>query len=476
MNKRIGILFVVIGYCALFLLSLYVYDKQRDTTIVTDSGRLLPVQVKQITTPQSPGKLQQLLRDTDDVFSIAGMQHTQGGHTMYPNATMLNMKGYNTILNVNVDAKQITVQSGATWDDVQQALNPHGLAIKVSQSQNIFTVGGSLSANIHGRDIRNDALIETVDSFRLLLANGEIIDVSRETNSELFSLVIGGYGLFGVILDVTLNVTDDELYVHENTMFDYTEYEQFLRGNVQEEKVKMHLARISVAPDSFLTEMYATNYVLAEDQTLLKKHNRLKGEPLIAIPKFFLGLSRYSDWGKELFWQIQKTYMQKTDGKLESRNNVMRSDTQFMEYDSISRVEVLQEYFVPVSEFTNYIDDLRDILLRAEDLNVLNITVRYVEKNEEAVLSYAHDDMVALVILINQVDEKKMLKKNQTVIQEMIDLTLAYDGTFYLPYYPFATVDQLFEAYPRASEFFEKKRQYDPDERWMNLFYEEYGR
>lgn len=476
MNKRIGILFVVIGYCALFLLSLYVYDKQRDTTIVTDSGRLLPVQVKQITTPQSAGKLQQLLRDTDDVFSIAGMQHTQGGHTMYPNATMLNMKGYNTILNVNVDAKQITVQSGATWDDVQQALNPHGLAIKVSQSQNIFTVGGSLSANIHGRDIRNDALIETVDSFRLLLANGEIIDVSRETNSELFSLVIGGYGLFGVILDVTLNVTDDELYVHENTMFDYTEYEQFLRGNVQEEKVKMHLARISVAPDSFLTEMYATNYVLAEDQTLLKKHNRLKGEPLIAIPKFFLGLSRYSDWGKELFWQIQKTYMQKTDGKLESRNNVMRSDTQFMEYDSISRVEVLQEYFVPVSEFTNYIDDLRDILLRAEDLNVLNITVRYVEKNEEAVLSYAHDDMVALVILINQVDEKKMLKKNQAVIQEMIDLTLAYDGTFYLPYYPFATVDQLFEAYPRASEFFEKKRQYDPDERWMNLFYEEYGR
>lgn len=99
--------------------------------------------------------------------------------------------------------------------------------------------------------------------------------------------------------------------------------------------------------------------------------------------------------------------MQASNGKLESRNNVMRSDTQFMEYDSISRVEVLQEYFVPVSEFTSYIDDLRAILLEADDLNVLNITVRYVEKNEEAVLSYARDDMVALVILINQEDEKE---------------------------------------------------------------------
>lgn len=72
--------------------------------------------------------------------------------------------------------------------------------------------------------------------------------------------------------------------------------------------------------------------------------------------------------------------------------------------------------------------------------------------------------------------KKKILQKNQAVIQEMIDLTLAYDGTFYLPYYPFATTEQLYEAYPRAGDFFAKKRQFDPDERWMNLFYEEYGR
>lgn len=443
---------------------------------VTDSGRLFPVKMKQMTARQSTEKLQHLLRETDELFSIAGMQHTQGGHTLYPNGTMIDMKGYREILDVDVQGKKITVQAGATWDEVQQALNPHGLAIKVSQSQNIFTVGGSISANVHGRDIRHDALIDTVESFRLLLANGDIIPVSRTENAELFPLVIGGYGLFGLILDVTLHVTDDALYEHENTMLDYTEYPAFLKEEMQGEDVKMHLARISTAPDSFLTEMYATNYVLADNQAQLEKHNRLKGEPFIAIPKFFLGLSRYSDWGKNLFWTIQKKYMDQTNGKLESRNNVMRSDTQFMEYHSTSHVELLQEYFIPVDNFTEYIDDLRELLLEKEDFNLLNITVRYVEQNEEAMLSYATDDMVALVFLINQEKGKVAMAYQQEVIEEIIDMTLVYDGTFYLPYYPFATADQLSSAYPNMEEFFQMKRKYDPQERWMNLFYEEYGR
>src|SRR5699024_1047111 len=174
---------------------------------------------------------------------------------MYPNATMIDMKGYNDILHINPKEQTITVQAGATWDDVQQALNPYNLAIQVSQSQNIFTVGGSISANVHGRDIRNDSLIETVESFRLLLADGEIIEVSREENADLFRYVIGGYGLFGLILDVTLSVTNDELYEHDVAMFDYEAYPAFIEDKVVgDEDVKMHLARISTAPDSFLTE------------------------------------------------------------------------------------------------------------------------------------------------------------------------------------------------------------------------------
>ena len=56
------------------------------------------------------------------------------------------------------------------------------------QSQNIFTVGGSLSVNVHGRDIRHEALIDTVDSFRLLMADGTVRNVSRERKCRVISI------------------------------------------------------------------------------------------------------------------------------------------------------------------------------------------------------------------------------------------------------------------------------------------------
>src|SRR5690625_1876618 len=302
--------------------SCYLYQLKLANPAVHDTGHLLPVTLTNLTSTTGENQLQKKLRDaktTDEKFSIAGMQHSQGGHTMYPNATMIDMKQYNKILDFDEKNKLITVQAGATWDDIQQFINPYGLAIKVSKYNNCFMIGCLISVNLHGRDIRNDFLIDTVESFRLFTADGEIIHVSRRENAEIFPYVLGGYGLFGVILDVTLQLTEDELYIHENDQLHFSAYTDYFKTNVLKNKdVKMHLARISVAPDSFLEEMYVTNYALAPNQEDIKKYNRLKGEPIIAFPKFFLGLSRYSDWGKNVFWDIQKTYMEKKNKKLET--------------------------------------------------------------------------------------------------------------------------------------------------------------
>jgi FAD/FMN-containing dehydrogenase len=250
--------------------SLHVYSSQNETQTVEDAGKLLPTRMKFVHDIQSTRELQELIKEanrTKETVAIAGMQHSQGGHTLYPNGTLLDMKGYNKILAFHPEEKKITVQSGVTWADIQEKINAYGLSIKVMQSQNIFTVGGSLSVNVHGRDIRYGSLIDSVESFRLLNPDGEIINVSRSENSDLFPYVIGGYGLFGVILDVTLELADDELYQHRSAAMNYKEYETYFNEKVkQDTSVKMHLARISVARESFLQEMYVTDYVLADNQ------------------------------------------------------------------------------------------------------------------------------------------------------------------------------------------------------------------
>lgn len=470
--------FFIILYAILFGFSLQAFHFKLDHPIVEDISRLMPVKMKAINAEDSEEAIKKVVLEAaknDDTISIAGMQHSQGGQTLYPKGILLDMKQYDKILDLDVKEKRITVESGATWADLQRYINPYGLALKVSQSQNIFTIGGSLSVNVHGRDIRHHALIETVESFRLLNAKGQILTVSREENPELFSSVIGGYGLFGVILDVTLHLTDDELYKIKTKSLHYDEYTSYFKRDVlQNDDVKMHLARISVAPGSYLDEMYVTDYYRANDQAQLSNYNTLKRETIVAVPKFFLGLSRYNDWGKKRFWETQETYTANIDGNLVSRNNVMRSDSAFMDYSNPSKTEVLQEYFVPIDQFADYIDDLRKTLFDEKDFNLLNITIRYVEHNDESLMSYAKDDMFALVMLINQGTDNESKENTGRVIRDMINVTLDHNGSYYLPYYGYPTKTQLFEAYPRTKEFFQLKKKYDPDNRFMNLFYEEY--
>src|SRR5262249_13206679 len=69
-----------------------------------------------------------------------------------------------------------------------------------------FTLGGSLSSNVHGRGLRMKPLISNIESLTLITTEGKSIRCSREENSELFRLAIGGYGLFGLIDNVKLRL------------------------------------------------------------------------------------------------------------------------------------------------------------------------------------------------------------------------------------------------------------------------------
>src|SRR5688500_17058668 len=62
-----------------------------------------------------------------------------------------------------------------------------------------WCLGGALAANIHGRGLRMKPFIDDIEAFTLVDANGDVKRCSRWANPKLFSLAIGGYGLFGVV-------------------------------------------------------------------------------------------------------------------------------------------------------------------------------------------------------------------------------------------------------------------------------------
>ena len=92
--------------------------------------------------------------------SIAGARHSQGGQSYVTNGVILDMTSYYRVLHVNPSTRIMTVESGATWDHVQAAANQINLAVEVMQSSNIFTIGGSLSVNAHGRDPHYGSIVD----------------------------------------------------------------------------------------------------------------------------------------------------------------------------------------------------------------------------------------------------------------------------------------------------------------------------
>ena len=157
--------------------------------------------------------------------------------------------------------KILNVQSGAIWADVQQFLDKEGLAVKAMQSINIFTVGGTLSVNAHGIAHDPGPIAPTVKSMRVMLSNGEIKTASPTQNSELFKSVLGGYGLFGVILDVNLEVVENEMYEWTRDFMDYKDFPEYYRKNIENnDNIGLLYGRLSMSPTSYLTETIVHKY------------------------------------------------------------------------------------------------------------------------------------------------------------------------------------------------------------------------
>jgi decaprenylphospho-beta-D-ribofuranose 2-oxidase len=478
------VLTALVLYASTFVFSYGDLLGTEDRLLRTDVARLAPARVARVDSVHELEQLRGILREARKrrlKVSISGSRHSQGGHTYTAGGVVLNMRGFNRIRAIDPLTLTVTVQSGATWDEVQRAIAPRGLALKVMQSSNVFTVGGTLSANAHGRDLDVTQFVEVVESFRLLLADGRVVQVSRRENPELFSLVVGGYGLYGVILDVTLRVARDELYEQQAVSMDYRRFPAYFAERIRPDSdVVLMLARPSIDPDpaSFLRELVVVTWRKADPGQ--SGGFQLTEEANVRRDKFFFGLSRRFDWAKALRWKLQKR-VELGAGKTRvvSRNNSMRpplAPLELLDYRSKRNTDIIQEYFVPVENFIPFMDRFREILV-AGKMNVLSSTVRYVSPNGTPALAYAPRREVFAIIQMSNVELSAEGQAHAaTVTRQLVDAAIEQGGTYYLTYQLYPTAEQLHRAYPNAQRAFERKRFYDPDEIFTNQFYALYGR
>lgn len=439
---------------------------------INDVSNLNLTRVNRIVSPTTIAKLVNRVDAAKQAglkVCAAGKRHSQGGHAFYKDAVIIDTNKLNKIIRLDKAKKVITVQPGVTWKQIQQFCNPHSLALKVTQTANIFTVGGSLSVNCHGRDPHYGPLIETIQSFRILLADGSIIRASRQENAELFSLAIGGYGLFGIITEVDITLTDNVVYRKQAKIIPITDYADFVKKNVvHNTDVGLHYGQIMFKDEKIISTTYT------KTNNYNKKAFRINKERSILTGKWCLDLQRKYGSSK-----VCRNFFEST-AKLREfmpettcRNDAMQHRVECLEHVSEHDTDLLQAYFIPLDALPQFIQTLKKSI-HDEKIRLLNVLVRYIPKDSESFLRYATEDRFEVVLFFNINRSTSDVAYTQAWTQHLIDTALALDGCYYLPTQLYATDTQIRQAYPMLDAFFTKKRVYDPSELFMNGFYKRY--
>jgi FAD/FMN-containing dehydrogenase len=477
---------IVFGRPSYLWLNAWLHDRPAVESLpegfVDDASRLNRTRVAEVfSIPAEPSAAEAQLRELllrarreHLHVAIGGARHSMGGHTIYPDGIVLDMLPFDR-MEVDEGGRILHVGAGATWAGIIPYLDARGLSVAVMQSNNDFSVGGSISVNCHGWQNDQPPIASTVESFRLMLADGTIVRCSRTENVELFSLALGGYGLFGVILNVDLRVVPNERYRPEVEILAAEKFvERYAEKKRRAGDVGMAYGRLCVVPGDakFLREAILTTFRRAgggrDDMP------ELRSLELGNLRREVYRAQIDSKAGKEVRWKVEKIFGEQITKTFVSRNQLLNEEADVYQEQNADRTDVLHEYFVPPDRFTDFLDRARTIIPKHGG-DLLNVTVRDVREDKDTVLRYANRDSFGLVMLFSQIRTSDADRRMEAMTQDLIDAALECEGRYYLPYRLHATRLQFNAAYPQAGAFFERKRHYDPDVLFQNQFYLKYG-
>src|SRR5882672_7394092 len=185
--------------------------KKPEGILVNDvHGQLSATRVNRIVQPDTLDGVRaalKLAQTENRALCICGGRHSMGSQAFADDGVLVDTRKLARVLAFDEQRGLVEVEAGMQWPALLETLRKSKWAFNQKQTGvDRVTMGGSLSANMHGRGLTLPPFISDIESFKLLNARGQLVNCDRSDNTELFRLAIGGYGLFGVIYSVTLRL------------------------------------------------------------------------------------------------------------------------------------------------------------------------------------------------------------------------------------------------------------------------------
>ena len=412
--------------------------------------------------------------------SVAGGRHSMGGQQFGARTLHLDMSGMDRVLAFDRRAGWIDVEGGIQWPRLlesllalQQGEWPQWTLRQKQSGADRLSLGGAVSSNVHGRGLALEPFVSDVESIDLLDADGELRTCSRETNRELFSLAVGGFGLFGLIVRVRLRLTrrrklqriveigDVDSLV---PAFEDRIRQGFLYGDFQ--------YRTDARAPGFLKEGVFSCYRPVEDATPMPEH------PLELSTENWRELYRLAHVDPSEAFRVYSGHYRATSGQIywsDLHQMGVYLDGYHADLDTrLGRTtrssEMLTELYVPRNALGPFLSDVRNDL-RRNGLPLIYGTIRLIEQDRDTFLPWARERQACVTFNLCVTHSSAGLSEGVRTFRRLIDRAIGHGGSFFLTYHRWATRRQIEACYPRFEEFLRLKRAADPTELFQSDWY-----
>jgi len=459
-------------------------EPEREIWVNDIHSQLNRTRVRELLRPRTRDELAEIVRSASRKglpISVSGCRHSMAGQQFATDSICIDTRALDRVISFDQERGLIETEAGIQWpklirtylDARRDSANQWGIAQKQTGADT-FTLGGSLSSNVHGRGLAMKPLISNIESFTMVNADGKAVRCSRDENGELFRIAIGGYGLFGLIDSVTLRlvprkklrrvveiIRSDDLA----RRFEERIAQEFLYGDFQfsvDEK----------SPDFLQRGVFSCYQPIDEHEPIAAKKELRDADWLdllrLAYTDREKAFKRYSDYYLSTNGQTYWSDTSQLSAYLPNYAQKLREQIGGEESSLI-----ITEIYVRRTNLADFLAQTAE-LLRSNRTIVIYGTVRLIEKDGESFLAWAKEPYACIIFNLLTLHTPAGIEASVRSFHALIDLAIARGGSYYLTYHKFAKPEQVMACYPQFKQFLALKRTYDPAERFQSDWYRYY--
>ena len=413
-------------------------------------------------------------------FAICGSRHAMGGQQFLTGAALVDMRRLNRVLAIDVERGTVTAEAGIEWPGLvahllrtqRDRVDPWTIATKQTGADKL-TLGGAASANAHGRGLTRPPISGDIVELTMVDASGNPIRCSRNENAELFSLAIGGYGLFGPIASMKMKLERRhkvervvEIIGRKGLIeaFERRIAEGFTLGDWQ--------FATDESSDDLLNRGVFSCYRPAPIDTPIpggqKKVSMRAWNELVYLAHtdksraFQVYADYYLSSGGQIYWSDTSQLGGYDEGYHAVLDRRMRAANPC--------TEMITEINVPSDRFEEFLGRAA-CAIREHGASVIYGTVRLIEPDRDTFLPWARRRYFCTIFNLHVEHTPVKIERAAEAFRALVDLAAEMDGSFYLTYHRWATREQIDACHPKFRAFLAKKLEYDPKELFQSDWY-----